>query len=86
MKNQPIPATCGNIKLIAKWLNNQNWGGWNLPTMTIGYSANQYDCDGVNATTITLNSPISDPDRGIENETKFKVGGKRGHLNKYKSL
>ena len=82
----PIEATVENIKLLLLWLNEQNWGSWTLPKLSIGYSAHQYDCEGVTATTIKLDKPISDEEYGIENETMFKVGGKRGHLNKYQSI
>lgn len=54
-----------------------------MPAMTIGYSAHQYDCEGYLATTIKLDELLSDEKLGITNETMFKVGGKRGHLNKY---
>lgn len=81
-----IPTTIENLKLVLRHLNNQNWGGWDLPKMSIGYSANQYDCEGSTATTITLNQPISDLEYDIENETKFKTGGKRGHLSNYRSI
>jgi hypothetical protein len=81
-----IPATVDNIQILLNYLNRSNWGLWQLPKMNIGYSANQYDCDGVQATTITLDSPVSDEKKGIKNQTKFKVGGKRGHLEKYQTL
>ena len=81
-----IPTTVENVRLVLAYLNQQNWGSWNLPKMTISYSAHQYDCDGCLATTIKLDKPISDENFGIENETMFKIGGKRGHLNKYRGL
>lgn len=84
----PIPATVDNIRLLALWLNEQNWGAWTLPAMTIGYSAHQYDCDGSMATTIELKTPIMFEDwtGEVKPITKFKVGGKRGHLEKYTTL
>jgi hypothetical protein len=81
-----IPATVDNIKIVLHHLNGQNWGSWTLPKMSIHYSAHQYDCDGVMATTIKLDSPISCSDREIKNERFFKVGGKPGHLTKYQKL
>lgn len=81
-----IPTTVDNIRTVLLHLNATNWGGWKLPKMSIGYSANQYDCDGVSATTIKLDTPISDEDGYIKNETMFKVGGKNGYLNKYQRL
>jgi hypothetical protein len=80
----PIPATIENVRLLLQWLNEQNWGSWDLPAMTIGYSAHQYDCDGVTATTITLDKPISD--EFITSERRFVVGAPRGHLSKYQRL
>lgn len=81
-----IPTTIDNLRIVLQHLNDQNWGTWRLPKMEIGYAAHQYDCDGVSATTIKLDQPISDEYYNIKNETKFKVGGKRHHLNNYKSL
>ena len=81
-----IPATVDNIGIILRHLNSQNWGLWKLPALSIGYSAHQYDCDGKQATTITLDKPISDDDYNIKRERRFKVGGKRGHLSKYQAL
>ena len=74
-----IPATLENIKIVLQHLNAQNWGFWTLPKMTIGYSANQFDCDGLTASTMKF-------DNAIEGENMFKVGGKRGYLSKYISL
>lgn len=82
----PIKATVENIRLILSVLNEQNWGSWNLPQMTIAYSANQYDCDGKTASTIILDTPISDDEYSIKNETHFVIGAPRGHLNKYYRL
>lgn len=80
-----IPTTVENVRLLLNWLNGQNWGGWKLPPMTIGYSAAQHDCDGSIATTIKLDSGISD-ENGLENETQFVVGAPRGYLNKYQRI
>ena len=76
LKLDVIPTTIENLKLIMKRLNKQNWGSWKLPLMSIGYIAHQYDCDGITATTFKL-------DKSLDGQTKFKVGGKRGHLNNY---
>lgn len=70
-----------NIRRILLYLNSMNWGVWQLPKMTCGYSAHQYDCDGHQASTITLDEPI---DYYGEKVSKFKVGGGRLHLTKYK--
>lgn len=74
-------ANIENIRRILLYLNSMNWGMWQLPNMSIGYSAHQYDCDGQQASTITLNKPI---DYFGEKVTKFKVGGGRLHLTKYR--
>lgn len=76
----PIPATYENIAIVLRWLNTQNWGTWTLPALSIGYSAQQYDCDGKIATTITLNRPIY---VGGEPVSKFVHGAPHGHLLKY---
>jgi hypothetical protein len=82
----PIPCTVNNVRMLLQFLNDQNWGVWVLPKMTIGYSAAQHDCDGHIATTIKLDSAISDKDFGVENEKMFKIGGKKGYLIKYLTL
>lgn len=74
-----IPSTLENIRIVLQYLNEENWGSWSLPKMSIGYAAHQYDCDGKIAATITLNKPV-------DGSLKFKVGGKIGHLNKYRAL
>ena len=81
-----IPATTDNVRVVLRHLNSQNWGSWSLPKLSIGYSAHQYDCDGKQATTITLDKPISDDTYGISSERKFKVGGSKGHLIQYQTL
>jgi len=80
---QIIESTEDNIRKVLYGLNEQNWGSWTLPKMTISYSANQYDCDGKTATTIRLASAIL-----IDGEkvSKFKTATNRGHLNDYYSL
>ena len=74
-------ANIENIRRILLYLNSMNWGMWQLPKMSIGYSAHQYDCDGQQASTITLDKAI---DYYGEKVSKFKVGGGRLHLTKYK--
>lgn len=48
--------------------------------MSIGYQCNQYDCDGRQATTIKLDTPIQ---YNGEMVYQFQTGAPRGHLNKY---
>jgi hypothetical protein len=74
-----IPSTLDNIRLFLIHLNKSNWGSWTLPKMTIGYSVNQYDCDGSSAVTIKL-------DKAIDGCKFYKIGGKFGHLTNYQSL
>jgi len=76
-------ATVEQLAGLARDLNLQNWGSWTLPNFKFAYSANQYDCEGKVATTITLDVAISNEDYEINKERKFKVGGKKGHLVKY---
>ncbi|MFA5689911.1 MAG: hypothetical protein WC959_12360 [Kiritimatiellales bacterium] len=83
LKMAVIPTTIENLSLVLEHLNTQNWGTWNLPQMTIGYSAHQYDCDGKQISTITLDRPIEFCGRM---ETRFKSGSKRGHLEKYNCI
>lgn len=72
-----------NIRRVLLYLNSMNWGIWQLPAMTIGYSAHQYDCDGHQATTITLDEPINYQGERV---CKFKVGGGRQHLTQYRYI
>lgn len=74
-----IPSTIENIRVVLLHLNSTNWGGWKLPKMSIGYSSAQFDCDGVQASTMKLDS-------AVEGSKMFKVGGKNGHLSKYTRL
>ena len=78
-----LESNSGNIYLLLEYLNTQNWGGWDLPKMTIGYSCAQYDCDGKQATTIKLDEPIEYDD---ELFSKFEVGAPHRHLMKYKKI
>lgn len=90
-KAYPIPSTYENIGIVLRYLNSINWGGWELPAMTISYSANQYDCDGKTASTMILDKPINihGEKEGDEfyneddNFSKFVVGAPAGHLMKY---
>lgn len=57
-----IAASYENVSLLLRWLNAQNWGLWQLPTLSIGYSCNQYATErGGTATTIKLDTPIDTP-------------------------
>src|SRR6218665_565854 len=79
-----VPVTADNLKIIMAYLNENNWGGWKLPKLEIGYSANQHDCEGEQATTITLERPVK-TDTG-ETVNKFSIGAPRGYLSKYRPV
>lgn len=74
-------ANIDNIRRILKYLNSMNWGVWRLPNMSVGYSAHQYDDNGRNVTTISLDKPINYYGEIV---SKFKVGGSRNFLPKYR--
>jgi hypothetical protein len=73
-------ANVDNLRRILKYLNSMNWGVWRLPNMSVGYSAHQYDYNGRNVTTISLDEPINYYGEMV---SKFKVGGSRNFLPKY---
>ena len=78
-----VETTPKNIYILLSYLNDISWGCWELPKMSVGYRCNQYDCDGKQATTITL-------DKAIDYDGKptrcFEVGAPVGHLVKYQKL
>lgn len=71
-----IEATTDNIKSLLRYLNSMNWGTWQLPKMSVGYSCNQYGSDGKTATTIILDEPVA-------GNTRYVFGAPVGHLNGY---
>lgn len=79
-KSEVIETTPENIGIVLRYLNDYNWGSWTLPKMTIGYACHQYDCDGKQATTMTLDSPIEVDGEMMD---KFQTGALGGHLTKY---
>ena len=78
---RPVPATIENITAILHYYKMQGFVGDLLP-MTIGYSCNDYDCDGKYAVAIKLDSPIIYNEEGDMND-RFVCGAPRGHLTKY---
>ena len=76
-------ANIDNLGRILNYLNSMNWGVWQLPKMSVGYSAHQYDNEGRNVTTITLDEPIN---YFGEMVSKFKVGGSCSFLPKYRVI
>lgn len=81
--NEVTESNEETVGALLRYLNTQNWGLWRLPKMSIGYSCNQYDCDGKQATTIKLDTPIIVND---EPGTMFQVGAPFGHLTKYRRI
>lgn len=78
---RPVPATVENITAILRYYKMQGFVGDLLP-MTIGYSCNDYDCDGKYAVAIKLDRPITYNEEG-EQSDRFVCGAPRGHLTKY---
>lgn len=78
-----VDAKAETVYALLRYLNNQNWGLWHLPKMTIGYQCSQYDCDGKKATVIKLDQPIV---VAGELGTMFQYGAPRGHLSKYRKI
>lgn len=77
-----IPTTYENIGIVLRYLNTLNWGAWELPKMSIGYSCHQYDCDGRTASTMKLDKAIEIYEG--EKESMFQVGAPHGHLTRYR--
>lgn len=78
-----IAVTIDNLRIVMQYLQRHNWGSWSLPKMSIGYSANQYDCDGKIAVTIKLDKPI---DYYGDMVSDFEYGAPHGHLTKYRKI
>lgn len=84
-KGRKIDCTPENLLIVMQYLNSQNWGSWDLPPMSQGYNASQYNCGrGEIATTIVL-------DEGVRDYTgktvkKLQYGAPRGYLTKYESI
>lgn len=75
-----VDSTPRNIGILLNYLNTMSCGQWTLPTMSIGYQCNQYDCDGKMVTTIKLDKSINYRGARI---SKFKTTSPRGHLDGY---
>ena len=78
-----VETTPRNIYILLSYLNDSSWGSWQLPKMSIGYRCNQYDCDGKQATTITLDKAVDYDGRPTR---LFEVGAPVRHLMRYQKL
>lgn len=81
---RPVPATIENITAILHYYKMQESVGELLP-MTIGYSCNDYDCDGKYAVAIKLDRPIVYNEDGDMSD-RFVCGAPHGHLMNYKRI
>ena len=79
-----IDATSENLYILMRYLRTIPWGQWQLPKLSQGYSANQYDCEGKVAVTITLNQGILSDDLKIIK--KLQYGAPMGHLSGYTNI
>lgn len=79
-----IPVTIGNLRIVLAYLHSQESWNWHLPDLSVGYSADQYDCDGRRLTAIRLDAPIECRGRMI---SKFKYGFRTFvYLPRYKNI
>lgn len=76
----PIEATAENIGIVLRYFRAQDTAMLNYPAMSVGYSANMYDCDGKLAAAMILDHPI---DVDGEKVSRFVSGAPVGHLSKY---
>lgn len=83
-KSVIIDATAKNLYIIMRYMHITNWGLWRLPTLSQGYAANQYDCDGRTAVTITLGEGITTANGKLVK--KLQYGAPMGHLNNYTNI
>lgn len=77
----PIPVTYRNIGIVLRYLRDIPYGVVELPSMTMGYSFNQYDCDGKIAAALVLDDDLIED--GENYGRRFQVGAPHGHLTKY---
>lgn len=77
----PIPVTYKNIGIVLRYLRDLPCGTIELPSMTMGYSFNQYDCDGKIAAALILDEELIED--GENYGRRFQVGAPHGHLTKY---
>lgn len=83
-KSIGIDVTVENLYVIMRYMRSTPMGQWKLPTLSQGYSANQYDCDGKIAVTITLSKGVlSDEGKIIKG---LQYGAPMGHLSYYTNI
>ena len=83
-KSVAIDASVDNLYVLMRYLRSIPWGQWHLPTLSQGYSANQYDCDGKIAVTVILNDGITTEDGKVVK--KLQYGAPMGHLSNYTNI
>lgn len=76
-----IETTPANLRIVAKYMRFNN--PYTLPSMSIGYSADTYDCDGKIAVAFRLDAPI---DIDGESVSKIAFFAPMGHLTNYYKL
>ena len=83
-KSVSIEANSENLHVLMRYLRSIPWGQWQLPTLSQGYSANQYDCDGKIAVTVILNNGIVTEDGKVIK--KLQYGAPMWHLSNYTNI
>ena len=83
-KSIAIPATRDNLYTLMRYLRTIPLSQWQLPTLSQGYTANQYDCEGKIAVTITLSEGLLSDDLKIIK--KLQYGAPMGHLTNYTNI
>ena len=83
-KSVVIEASVENLYVLMRYMRSTPMGQWKLPALSQGYSANQYDCDGKIAVTITLSEGVlSDEGKIIKG---LQYGAPMGHLSYYTNI
>ena len=83
-KSVAIEASVYNLYVLMRYLRSIPRGQWQLPTLSQGYSVNQYDCNGKIAVTIILNDGITTEDGKVIK--KLQYGAPMGHLSNYNNI
>lgn len=83
-KSIEIDATKDNLYVLMRYLRTIPLSQWQLPKLSQGYTANQYDCEGKIAVTITLSEGLLSDDLKIIK--KLQYGAPMGHLSNYTNI